>query len=384
MRGSILKRCAHPATTWLRCPHAWSVVVEVGTDPTTGKRRQRWVTVQGSKADAERVRTELLHSVDTGAITATADASERFGAYATRWLDHASTRVRAQTLRRYRSLIHHHVTPVIGTVKLRDLRPAHVQRVIDAMLKAEQSPRSTVQAYRVVHAALRQAVRWQIIGTNPADGVQPPRPARPTLSMPDADTTKKILETAAGTPLEVPVTLAALTGLRRGELLALRWSDIDGDVARITGSLQRDGGKLVRLDPKTDRARRVVALPQRLIELLARHRIEQTERRLRLGVDWANNDLICERGDGGPIDPDSLSHAFARLATSARAPGVRLHDLRHGYATALLRGGVHPKVASEALGHSSTAFTMDTYSHLLPSMQRAAAEAIDLQFGPSA
>jgi integrase len=295
------------------------------------------------------------------------------------------TRIRPTTWDRYRGLIVQHIIPKIGEVKLSELKPRDVQGVVDAMLGGGAAPRSVLQCYRVLSSSLRQAVRWQMIGANPAAAVQPPRISRAENTVPDGEALLRLIEAAKGTPMELPVRIGASTGMRRGEVAGLRWSDIEdtpeGTVARVTGTLQRIDGELRRVEPKTDRARRTVALPKSLCDELAAHRKEQMERRLAFGPGWTDNDLVLERGDGVPYDPDTFTHLFGKLSTAAGQPGVRFHDLRHAYATALLRRGVHPKVVSEALGHSSTAFTMDTYSHVVPSMQRAAAEAIEAELG---
>jgi integrase len=382
-RGSIFKRCKHPKATWPRCPHSWTVVVTVGKDEA-GKPVQVWRTVAGSKADAEKERTRILRERDTGAVipaggrTLTAD-------YLDDWLAHMKTRVRSTTWERYRGLVDRHIKPKVGGVKLAELKPRDVQAVVGAMLAEGAAPRSVLQCYRVLSAALRQAVRWQMIATNPATAVQPPRISRADVVVPDGEAVGRILDAAKGTPMELPVLIAVSTGMRRGEVAGLRWADIDetpdGSVARVTGTLQRIDGELRRVDPKTDRGRRTVALPSRLVDALASHRKEQAERRLAFGEGWSDSGLVLERGDGKPYDPDTFTHLFHKIAGKAGSPGVRFHDLRHAYATTLLRRGVHPKIVSEALGHSSTAFTMDTYSHVVPSMQRAAAEAIDAELG---
>jgi integrase len=357
--------------------------VTVGKDDA-GKPIQLWRTVHGSQSEAERERTRILRDYDAGSVHA-ASRKILLGDYLDDWLKHMRSRIRPTTWDRYRGLLDHHVLPLIGDVKLVDVKPRHVQVVVDRMVDGGAAPRSVLQCYRVLSGALRQAVRWQMIGVNPAAAVQPPRISRADVTVPDSEQVTKILEAAKGTTMELPVLMAISTGMRRGELAGLRWSDIDktpdGTVARVTGTLQRIDGRLQRVEPKTDRARRTVALPQRLVDALDEHRREQTERRLAFGPGWAGNDLILDRGDGEPYDPDTITHLFGRLALAAGVPGVRFHDLRHAYATTLLRRGVHPKIVSEALGHASTAFTMDTYSHVVPSMQRAAADAIDAELG---
>jgi integrase len=213
------------------------------------------------------------------------------------------------------------------------------------------------------------------MAVNPALAVSPPRPDRPELIVPNAAAVRQILEAAEG-PLRTALLLAASTGMRRGEVLGLRWAALDGTRLHVNASLQRVSGELVFVAPKTDRSRRTIALPPITVEALRRWRKDQAERRLLLGEAWHDAGVVVDRGDGRPLDPAELSHGFACLCARNGLGGVRLHDLRHAFATQLLVGGVHPKVVSDALGHASTAFTMDVYSHVLPSMGEQVAEAM--------
>jgi integrase len=239
-------------------------VVTLGKDEA-GKPVQVWRTVTGSKADAEKERTRMLRDRDTGAVIPGAGRALAAD-YLDDWLAHMKTRIRSTTWDRYRGLVDHHIKPKIGDVKLADLKPRDVQHVIDDMLAGGAAARSVLQCYRVLSSALRQAVRWQMIPTNPAMAVQPPRISRADVVVPDGEAVNRIIEAAKGTPMELPVLIAASTGMRRGEVAGLRWSDIDetpdGTVARVTGTLQRIDGELRRVEPKTDRGRRTVALPR--------------------------------------------------------------------------------------------------------------------------
>lgn len=364
----------------------WRIEVSLGYDPVTKKRVRDYETFRGTKAEAEIRLSAMLHALDTG----TELKGERItvAEYLERWLDHARTRVRPRTWVRYESLVRVHVVPLIGTKRLSKVRATDLQAVLDHMTKGGQSARSVVQCHRVVSAALRQAQRWQIIAVNPAAAVQPPKPERPALTIPTPADMAAVVAGARGTDYEAPFTVAVATGLRRGELVGLRWRDVDLDAARVrvTGTLQRyalpgGGVQLLLSEPKTQRARREVALPPFAVDCLRRQRAAQAQRRLQLGAAWQDQGYVFDAGDGRPIDPDILSSAFRRVCAAAGLKGVRFHDLRHGYATTLLTEGVHPKIASEALGHSTVAFTLDTYSHVVQGLQDRAAEAIEKAFG---
>lgn len=375
-RGSILKRCGHPKSAWSKCRHSWSVVVDLGLDEE-GKRRQVWRTVPAGE-DPERELTRLLRQHDQGRLASEARPMT-VGEYLDgEWLPHMRTRIRESTWTRYAQLVRAEIAPVIGSVRLGRLRPVDVQRVVDSMVGKGLAARTVVQGYRVLSASLAQAVRWQMLSVNPASAVRPPRIQRAELTTPEPEQVSAIVKAAEGTWCRLPILLGAATGMRRGEVFGLRWRDVDLDAGRlhVNGSLQRVEGKLSIIEPKSPRARRTISLPASVVETLRQHRKEQTERRLLLGDAWTDSDLVVEQGDGTPRDPDTVTHRFQDFAAAAGVKGVRFHDLRHAYATSLLRAGVHPKIVSEALGHASTAFTMDVYSHVVPSMQEAAADAI--------
>ena len=190
--------------------------------------------------------------------------------------------------------------------------------------------------------------------------------------------TAAVLMAAEQTRIHVPVLLAATTGMRRGEILALRWRDIDwasGSVS-VVQSLEKVKAELNFKVPKTERSRRTISLPLITIDALKRHRARQAEERLRAGEAYASHDLVCCRALGEPLDPDYVTHAFGKLAARLKLP-VRFHDLRHSHITHLLAAGVHPKIASERAGHASVSITLDVYSHVIPGMQEDAAKRID-------
>jgi integrase len=358
MRGHVERRASG----------SWKIVGSSGFSDA-GRRIRITRTVRGSRRDAEKALTKLLREIDQGTVARS--GADTFGSYLTeRWLPHMRSRVGMTSWERYESLVRVHIVPRCGRVKLGNLRPHHLQAVVDGMLADGAAPASVVKAKIVMGSALAQAVRWQVLALNPAAGVSPPRAQRPTLRVPAPEEMRKLLEAAAGTFWDLPVLLAASTGMRRGEIVALHWTDVDLEAARLA---VRRG--------KTDTARRTINLSPSTVAALKRHRKDQNERRLLCGEAWQDTELVVDRGDGGPIHPVSFSAGFAKIAESVGLPDVRLHDLRHGFATALLKAGVNVKVVSEALGHSRTAFTMDVYAHVLPGMGEQVASAIEAALG---
>jgi integrase len=235
----------------------------------------------------------------------------------------------------------------------------------------------------VASKAFRQAVAWQLIPSNPVAATDAPKAERPDLDVPTIDGARALMAEAEGTLWELPMFLAAFTGARRGEVLAIGWEHVDFDRARvkITRSLERLDGEFRFKDPKTKRSRREVAIPAYAVERLRRWKVEQAEHRLAAGPAWHDLGLVCERGDGSPIDPDSFSKAFKRFARKVGAPGTRLHDLRHAAATLMMEAGVHPSVVSRSLGHASEAFTMSVYGHVRDEMLDQAADALGSAYG---
>lgn len=266
------------------------------------------------------------------------------------------------------------MSPRCGRVKFAALRPYHLQRVLDDMLTAGAAPASVVKCYVVMSSSLKMAVRWQLLPIFPAAGVSPPRVKRPTLRIPDPAELRTLIDAAASTPYVLPIRIAATSGMRRSEIVRIQWANVDLDSA--TASI---------VDAKTDTGRRTVHLPASTVAALRRARKEQAERRLLCGEAWQDADLLIDRGDGGPVNPDSLSHAFAEIAENVGLGDVRFHDLRHGYSVALLRSGVSPKLVSAALGHSRVSFTLDVYASALPAlMGEQVATTIEAALGGSA
>jgi integrase len=304
-------------------------------------------------------------------------------AFLERWLAHMRGRVRAVTYEGYEVLVRRHALPALGGVPLSGLRPLHFQELYAGLLAEGRLSAGTVLNLHLVLAqSLGQAVRWQLLAQNPAAGAQPPRPRRAPRLVVDQVLAGHLLKATSGSAYELPCAVALATGMRRGEILALRWSDISADRGRaqVVRTLEPTADGLRFEQPKTARSRRSVALPGFLRGYLERQHAAQADRRIAATASWQLTDLVVDRGDGGPVNPDTLSAGWARFLRSRGLPRVRFHDLRHAHATLLLVQGVHPKIVSERLGHASIGITLDTYSHVLPSLQGQAADAFDALF----
>jgi integrase len=275
--------------------------------------------------------------------------------------------------------------PSLGNIRLRKLRPDDIAHAYATMTqsgyrrrKGGLAAKSVTLLHRVLRQALQQAVKWKLLTTNPADAVEPPRLEKMPVRVLNADATLALMETTRATELFPIILLAAMTGMRRGELAALRWQAINFEAGQlaVTASVEQIGRASREKPPKSERAR-TVALPGLLVEELRRYRIVQAEQLLRLGVRQSDAMHVCLRADGSPWLPSLISAAFVRLLKANGLPHMRLHELRHAHASHLLAANIHPKVVQERLGHASIRITLDLYSHTVPGMQEQAAASID-------
>lgn len=275
-------------------------------------------------------------------------------------------------------LLEAHIIPGLGGLKLAKLRPADLQRYYAAQLDSGLAPSSVRKDHNALHSALKHAVRMQLLATNPADFVVPPRVTRKEMKVLDEVQSAAMLHAAEGTDLHMPLLLALGTGMRRGELLGLRWADVnlDGRALVVAQTLQEAYGKLHFKEPKTVKSRRAVTLPGVVVDALRIHRAAQAKKTLAREPGYVESDLVLAAPGGGPWWPSNFDRVWRRFKTKQKLE-IRFHDLRHTHATQLLKAGVHPKVVSERLGHASIGITLDTYSHVMPGMQEEAAEKID-------
>ncbi len=367
-----------------RGPKTWAIKLYLGRDPITGKKKDKWHTFHGSKRDSQAEAARLIHELKTGAYVEPSRLT--VADYLEKWLvDHARHNVSAKTFERYTEIVRKHVTPALGNIPLPKLAPLDIQSYYGEALdhgrrdgKGGLSPRTIKHHHRVLSQALRQAVRWRMLVRNPCDAVDPPRPPHQEMSVLDQADAARLVKASEETAIHIPVLLAVTTGMRRGEILALRWrdADLDGAAVSVTQTLEQTASGLSFKAPKTARGRRKISLPSLAVDALRRHKIRQTEERLRMGATYRDHDLVYCGADGTPRNPGDFSKEFARLATKL-GMAVRFHDLRHTHISHLLAEGVHPKVASERAGHASVAITLDVYSHVISGLQEDAANRID-------
>jgi integrase len=364
-----------------RAPGHWAIVIDV-RDPQAGKRKRKWHSFIGTKRQAQVECAKLIAQIKNG--TALDPAKVTLREYLERWLDHMATQVSPRSAENYREVVEHWIVPALGNVKLTKLQPEQIAHAYsEALTKGGNdgqglSPRSVVMMHRTLSQSLKHAVIWRLRGDNPASFCKPPRVERKEMKVLDLDSTACLIEFARGGRLYIPILFFALCGLRRAEVAALRWNRLDLDAHRlsISTSIEQTAQGTREKPPKTGQARSI-ALPALIVEELRRHRISQAEQLLALGVRQTDDTHICLREDGGPWPPRVLTYAFVRLIRASGLTRVRLHDLRHGHATHLLAANTHPKVVQERLGHANIQLTLDTYSHVLPSMQEDAATTID-------
>jgi integrase len=365
-------------TVTLRKDGRYQADVSLGTDPKTGKRLR--ITRYGKTEDEAY---EKLHQALEEQRKGNLIKGNRLtvGVFLNEWLEnvHKPT-LKLLTYFRYRDCLNLHIIPGLGHIQLQKLHQAQIQAFYAQKLDEGLAPSRVRFFHAILHKALDHAVKWEYVVKNVSDLVSLPRKIEREPQYLTKEQALHLLETLRGQKLEAIVSLALATGMRKGELLALRWSDIDLEdktiqVRRTVSRLPEYG--FYESEPKSKAGRRRIVLPDRIVEVLKQHRAEQEEVKRRVGEQWRNLDLVFTNQFGSYIEPNHVNKRFNAAVEAAGLPPMRFHDLRHSAATLLLAMNVHPKVVQQLLGHSNISITMDRYSHVLPSMGRDAMDDMD-------
>jgi len=352
----------------------WLIRVYLGRDYETNKRNYHNRTIHGSMREAQTYLTRKLRERDPGRDLEGAKIT--LNEYLDRWLETAvRARVRPKTFQDYQGMLHRYVRPILGNRILAGMRPLDLQTMYQQMTERGLSARTVRYAHVVVKSAMQQAVRWRLLLENPADGLRVPQQPRNEMRALSVDQARTLLKAAEGTKYGPVVAIALTSGMRPSEYLGLKWKDIDWarQTVSVVRSIRRLNGKWCFSDTKRSRSRRPIKLQSWIVALL---RDLQTKTSAQ-DLDPEAPDLVFRTESGQPINADHLAKHFRSILDLAGLPRIRLYDLPHSAATIALAAGVSPKVVSEQLGHASTAFTLDTYAHVLPHMQDEAAARVE-------
>lgn len=348
---------------------------------------QRWFAGGRTKKEAELKEAELKLKKEAGMLNS---SNYALGNFLDQWLETIKPNLAASTYQSYEQTVNLHLKPALGNIALGKLKPVDIQKYYNIELEGGRkdnkktvgrslSSTTVLYHHRVLHRALETAVKWGLINRNPADMVEPPRKAKKEMKILNEEQIAKLLDAIKDEYLYIPVFLAVMTGMRRGEILGLRWQDVDlqnGIIYVKQALYQRKAGEPAFTEPKTPQSKRAIQISNAVIKALEKHKTEQEKAKLFFGDEYASYDLVCCMQDGKPINPESLSSYFADITKRLGFP-VRFHDLRHTHASLLLKAGINPKIVAERLGHNSIEITLNTYSHVMPGLQKEAADKFE-------
>lgn len=367
MRGHLYRR-----------GETWTYVIDVSRDGS-GRRRQRSKGGYRTRREAETALHAALNALRQGVYL---EPTKLTVAEFLRdlWLPAVRGPLRPTTYSSYEVHVRCYLVPAFGDRKLQELTPPMINTLYAELItgwrgRRALGPATVRRVHATLHRALRDAVRWQLVARNVASAANPPRAPRPRMKVWTASELQTFLGATKTDRNRTLWLFYVLTGVRRGEALALQWSDVDlvAATATIRRSLVPVDHRLVFGEPKTDKGRRRISLDGQLVAALRAHHRDQAKERLLVGCAFDDQDLVFCHPGGSPLRPEQVSRWFSSLARRSGVPPVRLHDLRHLHATLALSAGVAPRVLADRLGHSSTAMTTDIYQHVLPDLDRDAA-----------
>jgi len=374
-RGTITKIETEDGTRW-------RVRVDM-VDPETGRRLRPQRTYK-TRREADAGLTQWRAEIERG--MSVVPSGKTLGEYLEFWLDtSARHRVRWTTFVSYQRLVRLYVAPALGNVTVQKLSAAQIQALYSSLLTgggrsgAGLAPRTVRYIHAILRRAMKEALALGLVSRNVTEAVSPPKAPRPPIKTWDAPDLRRFMAVAQGDGYSPLWLLAAHTGMRQGELLGLRWQDVDLDraVVHVVQAVPTVRHGVQFTQPKTASGRRTIALDATCTAALREHKARQNERRLAMGALWHDYDLVIASAIGTPLNHANVYHRFIKLVVAAGVPRIPFHGLRHTHATLLMGAGVHPKVVSERLGHADISLTLSTYSHVLPQMQQEAASIFD-------
>ncbi len=375
MRGHIEKRGKKNGS--------YSIAISLGKDPTTNKYKQQWVSVKGTKKDAEKRLSEILTQLDNGTFIKPDRAT--LAEFLERWLNDYKPNLSPRGYERYRDIINRHLIPDLGSIVLCRLKPENIQKHYTACQDKGLSSGTVRYHHAVLHVALKTAVKWGLLARNPADAVGPPKTRHAEMKTWGEDEINIFLEASRVSRYYAVFYTALFTGMRRCELLGLKWGDVDFIMSQIyvnRGLHHLKDGSYVFTEPKSAKSRRTIALPPSAFLMLKEHKEKQSLEWSMMGKTLTENNLVFCTPSGEPFRPNTITRAWETTASKCGLTVIRLHDARHTHASIMLKQGIHPKIVQERLGHSSIQITLDTYSHVAPGLQQAAADGFDKMIFP--
>lgn len=355
----------------------YEITVEGERDPETGKRQRFTKTVDCSEKEAKAELRRMITEVEQG--IAVRKLPKTVSEWMDDWVENYLPHVEETTKVGYKTKIRCYIKPAIGDILIQSLRAHHIQKMVNDMIAKGLSAKNIKDTYNNINAAMKKAVVLRMIPYNPCDGVSLPKVKRYRAKVYDITNIHKLLELAKGTDMYLPIFLCVTFGLRRGELLALRWGDIDFKTKTLSvrnNMVRGENGFIIKA-PKSESGIRDIRFGEDTLAVLGAARKQYFSDMCSYGSGFQNLNFVIRQEDGSPLKPDSMTQKWERFIEHHNLPKIRLHDLRHSNATALIMAGVNPKVVQQRLGHSDVNITLNTYTHVLPEMDIEAAEKLD-------